>query len=200
MGNNLVPIITLITLLFIVAQLYVPFMQHLFLLSPLPAQTIGFCLLVAMAGTFWLEIVKYIKRKTANKNEWSFTAAVIFPFLQTLIQKNKSTPPDILKKDHRKCGNYVTHSWNVVTVTQKKWYIFAASHSHNVNFFITVNSQFWLNSALVYNSLPDIYRGGEGGLKILFLSWLFSALFSSCVWGIFFAANHWLYYRGSNIE
>jgi Ca2+-transporting ATPase len=67
--NNLVPVITGITLLFIVAQLYVPFMQHLFLLHPLPVQTIGLCLLVAMASTFWLEIFKYVKRKTANKNE-----------------------------------------------------------------------------------------------------------------------------------
>ena len=59
--NNLVPIITGITLLCIAALLYVPFMRQLFNLQLLHYTEILWCILVAMASTLWMEIWKLIK-------------------------------------------------------------------------------------------------------------------------------------------
>jgi Ca2+-transporting ATPase len=61
--NNLVPLIIGITLLFIAALLYVPFMQNLFKLRSLSLQTIASCILVGIAGTLWIEIWKFLKRR-----------------------------------------------------------------------------------------------------------------------------------------
>ena len=64
--NKLVPLIIGITLAFIAAMLFVPFLQHLFGLQSLPLNTIFICLMAAMAGTLWLEIWKGIKRSSGR--------------------------------------------------------------------------------------------------------------------------------------
>jgi Ca2+-transporting ATPase len=62
--NRLVPVIIIITLLFIAALLYVPFIQNLFMLHTISITDIGYCAAVALAGTGWLEIWKFFRRKS----------------------------------------------------------------------------------------------------------------------------------------
>jgi len=62
--NNLVLLITSITLIFIGLILYAPFIRNLFRLSPLSLAGIGTCAVVAMVGTLWIEIWKLLKRKS----------------------------------------------------------------------------------------------------------------------------------------
>ena len=61
--NNLVLIITLITLIFIGALLYVPFVTRLFNLNPLTMPAIATCFLVALASTSWIEVWKLVTRQ-----------------------------------------------------------------------------------------------------------------------------------------
>ena len=61
--NNLVLIITLITLIFIGALLYVPFVTSLFNLNPLTMPAIATCFLVALASTSWIEVWKLVTRQ-----------------------------------------------------------------------------------------------------------------------------------------
>ncbi len=61
--NRLVPLIIGITLVFIAAVLYIPFMQKLFSLEQLSFSLIGICLLTALLSTWWLELWKIYKRK-----------------------------------------------------------------------------------------------------------------------------------------
>ncbi len=60
--NRLVPAIIFITVLFIAAALYVPFVRNLFSLHTLPLAVTGFCAGIALLSTAWLEIWKYIQR------------------------------------------------------------------------------------------------------------------------------------------
>jgi len=62
--NNLVLLIIAITLIFIGLILYVPFIRDLFRLSPLSLTGIGTCAMVGMFGTLWIEIWKFLKRKS----------------------------------------------------------------------------------------------------------------------------------------
>jgi Ca2+-transporting ATPase len=64
--NNLVLLITGITLGFIVLLLYIPFVRDLFELSPLSLTAIGTCALVGIFGTLWIEIWKFLKRKSGG--------------------------------------------------------------------------------------------------------------------------------------
>jgi Ca2+-transporting ATPase len=64
--NNLVLLITGITLGFIVLFLYTPFARDLFKLSPLSLTSIGVCAMVGMFGTLWIEIWKFLKRKSGG--------------------------------------------------------------------------------------------------------------------------------------
>lgn len=61
--NNMVPVITGITLFFIATLLYIPFIRTLFNLHSLNFPVIVNCFFVAIAGTLWIEIWKLIKRK-----------------------------------------------------------------------------------------------------------------------------------------
>lgn len=61
--NNLVPLIIGITLLFIAALLYVPFLQHLFRLSAVSFSTLVQCLVVAMVSVVWIEVIKILRKK-----------------------------------------------------------------------------------------------------------------------------------------
>ncbi|HSN60463.1 MAG TPA: cation-translocating P-type ATPase, partial [Ferruginibacter sp.] len=63
--NNLVPIIIGITLLFIAALLYVPFVRDIFRLTAISIYTIATCIVVAMAATLWIEGLKFFRRKRA---------------------------------------------------------------------------------------------------------------------------------------
>ena len=60
--NNLVPLIIGITLLLIIALLYVPFFQQLFILKTLSMPVLVTCIIVAMLNTLWIEIGKLLKR------------------------------------------------------------------------------------------------------------------------------------------
>jgi Ca2+-transporting ATPase len=61
--NRLIPIIIGITVLFIVAALYVPFVKDLFRLTMIPPATIALCVAVALVCTGWLEIWKFFRRR-----------------------------------------------------------------------------------------------------------------------------------------
>ncbi|CAN5709110.1 HAD-IC family P-type ATPase [soil metagenome] len=61
--NRLVPIIIGVTLVFIAALLYVPFVRNLFSLTTLPLKKIVTCIAVAIISTFWIEIWKSWQRK-----------------------------------------------------------------------------------------------------------------------------------------
>ncbi len=63
--NNLVLFITGISLLFIAAFLYVPFIQHLFRLHTISFSIIISSVLVALISTTWVEVWKYFKRGNA---------------------------------------------------------------------------------------------------------------------------------------
>jgi Ca2+-transporting ATPase len=64
--NNLVPIIIGITLMFIAAFLYVPFVSDLFRLQPLSPAIIATCIAVALLGTLWMEVWKIFKKNSRN--------------------------------------------------------------------------------------------------------------------------------------
>jgi len=60
--NNLVLIITGITLVFIAALLYLPAVRDLFSLTVLSSRSIVTCIIVAILSTLWIEIWKLLKR------------------------------------------------------------------------------------------------------------------------------------------
>jgi P-type Ca2+ transporter type 2C len=64
--NNLVPLIIGSTLIFIGVMIYVPFVRNLFRLSQLSFEMIAACIVVAIAGTLWIDIWKIIKTKKAD--------------------------------------------------------------------------------------------------------------------------------------
>jgi Ca2+-transporting ATPase len=61
--NNLITIIISVTLLFIAASIYVPFVRDIFLLKTISINTIISCALAAMTGTLWIEGWKFARRK-----------------------------------------------------------------------------------------------------------------------------------------
>lgn len=61
--NNLVPLVTGITAVFIALLLYVPAVQELFRLHTLPIATVAACAGIALLSTFWIEIWKLFKNK-----------------------------------------------------------------------------------------------------------------------------------------
>jgi len=61
--NSLVPLILFITLLFILAFLYMPFMQQWFRLHTLSLNSVGQCIAVALVSVLWIELWKWGKRK-----------------------------------------------------------------------------------------------------------------------------------------
>lgn len=67
--NYLVPLITCITLLFITALLYIPFMRGLFLLQqPVPA-TLVQCMTVAFICTCWIDLLKIRRKKNTDSSD-----------------------------------------------------------------------------------------------------------------------------------
>lgn len=62
--NVLVPIVVLVTLLFIVCLLYVPVIRELFSLNRISSQMVFVCMVVALVSTFWVELVKLFFRKS----------------------------------------------------------------------------------------------------------------------------------------
>jgi Ca2+-transporting ATPase len=60
--NNLVPLVILVTLLFITATIYIPFVSSLFRIDALPWPMLITCIAVAMAGTCWIELWKLVKK------------------------------------------------------------------------------------------------------------------------------------------
>lgn len=63
--NNLVPLIIGLTLLFIAGLLFIPFLQQLFILEPLPVTQVLTAAAVALAGTCWIEVLKIFRNKQA---------------------------------------------------------------------------------------------------------------------------------------
>ncbi len=61
--NNLVPIITGISLLLITVFLYEPHVKHLFRLHSITSTDILTCFVVGLICTFWIEIWKFFKRR-----------------------------------------------------------------------------------------------------------------------------------------
>jgi len=61
--NNLVPLIIGITVLFIAALLYIPFLQQLFRLESIAVPVILQCIAVAMVSVTWIELVKMFRKK-----------------------------------------------------------------------------------------------------------------------------------------
>lgn len=61
--NYLVPLMSFVTLAFIAALLYIPFMQQLFLLQKLPVNILLQCIAIAFTSTAWIEVLKMLRRK-----------------------------------------------------------------------------------------------------------------------------------------
>lgn len=61
--NALVPLVILVTLIFIVCMLFVPAVRNLFSLTMISTAMLFTCIGVAAVSTFWVEIVKLIYRK-----------------------------------------------------------------------------------------------------------------------------------------
>lgn len=60
--NNLIPLITGITILFILSLLYVPFIRNLFKLSSLSFSYVMSCVSVALMSTLWIDLFKIMKK------------------------------------------------------------------------------------------------------------------------------------------
>lgn len=67
-NNSLVPLIIGITLVFIAGLLYWPPLQELFRLGRLPVNQVLVCAGIALAGTFWMEPVKWIRQYSVRKS------------------------------------------------------------------------------------------------------------------------------------
>lgn len=63
--NRLVPLILLVTILFIALVLWVPYLRELFSLSPLTWNSFAVLAAAAAVGTLWIELVKVFRRKKA---------------------------------------------------------------------------------------------------------------------------------------
>lgn len=63
-SNNLIPIIIAVTLLFIAASLYLPFVREVFLLTVIPPMQVFYCAIAAMAGTLWIEGWKLLRKQS----------------------------------------------------------------------------------------------------------------------------------------
>jgi len=61
--NNLVPLIIGITLVFIAALIYVPFVRNLFMLNSLSLSMLATCMGSALLCTLWIDLLKVIRRK-----------------------------------------------------------------------------------------------------------------------------------------
>ena len=61
--NILVPFITALTLALIFILIYVPFARNLFELNLISINQIMLCFVVAIISTFWIEPIKFLKRK-----------------------------------------------------------------------------------------------------------------------------------------
>ena len=60
--NRLIPVIIAVTIVFMAALLYLPFVQQLFRLETLSLKSIATCALFAAAGVMWVELYKLVKR------------------------------------------------------------------------------------------------------------------------------------------
>jgi len=61
--NYLIPFMIIITLLFIISLLYIPFFRNLFLLTQVSGPDLAIFIVVALASTLWIEILKVIKQR-----------------------------------------------------------------------------------------------------------------------------------------
>ena len=59
--NHLIPLITSMTVLFIVSALYIPFLRNVFSLVALSFSNLVFCIVIALLSTCWVEIFKLFK-------------------------------------------------------------------------------------------------------------------------------------------
>jgi Ca2+-transporting ATPase len=64
--NNLVPLIIGITLVFIAALIYVPFIRNLFMLNKLTFSALATCVGVAFLSTLWIDVLKFIRRRMSH--------------------------------------------------------------------------------------------------------------------------------------
>ena len=61
--NNLLPTILAITMLFIMALLFMQPLQGLFKTTSLSLEQFLFCTMTALVSTWWIEVLKWFKRK-----------------------------------------------------------------------------------------------------------------------------------------
>lgn len=64
--NNLVPLIIVITLVFIAALVYIPFVRDLFMLNTLSITMLAGCIGVAIVSTLWIDVWKVVRRNFAK--------------------------------------------------------------------------------------------------------------------------------------
>lgn len=64
--NNLVPLIIVITLVFIAALVYIPFVRDLFMLNTLSITMLAGCIGVAIISTLWIDVWKVVRRNFAK--------------------------------------------------------------------------------------------------------------------------------------
>ena len=64
--NNLVPLIIVITLVFIAALIYIPLVRDLFMLNTLSIKMLAGCIGVAIVSALWIDIWKVVRRNFAK--------------------------------------------------------------------------------------------------------------------------------------
>jgi len=64
--NNLVPLIIVITLVFIAALIYIPLVRDLFMLNTLSIKMLAGCIGVAIVSTLWIDVWKVVRRNFAK--------------------------------------------------------------------------------------------------------------------------------------
>lgn len=68
--NNLLPAILAITILFVLALLFVPGLQQLFRTTTLSWEQVGYCAGTALIATWWIELIKWLKRRGVLSNDF----------------------------------------------------------------------------------------------------------------------------------
>lgn len=59
--NPMMPVIMAISILMLLAILYIPALAGLFRMTPIPAPALGLCLLTGIVSTLWFEVYKFIR-------------------------------------------------------------------------------------------------------------------------------------------
>ena len=104
--NYLVPLIIGITLFFVFALLYIPFLRELFGLNILRPEIILICATIGFISTFWLEVYKFMRSKSMRMWEPGTLFTTSSSGISLLIQPSTNRPPRSVQYPPGRChGN-----------------------------------------------------------------------------------------------